>query len=297
MLKLEENFTNDMTDIKDEIFETNSTLFQVLDKNEVTDIVSIRQEQERQNQLIQENKQQLDGLARVVDTNQANNASEFVRINTQFVEIEQSLDAKFAEIDLTTESLKQDSAELIREVKYLDSYTQSIDQRVSEFEFNFDNINNNIEQLKQETVENKEATEALRDNVRVDLASFDRRIKTLENKSQDLETRIVKLERYSNGILRFNITYSFRMKESSESMPRTWRITLTSGSLSFGGTVNGTTSTGGTVRFSATSIKGQTSDVLDFPIPLNTWLHASGNVSTNTLRFVIQESYGIYLSP
>lgn len=293
MLKLEESFTNAMTDIKDEIFETNSTLFQVLDKNEVTDIVSIRQEQERQEQLIRENKTQLDGLARIVDTNQANNAAEFVRINTQFVDIEQ----KFASLDLLVQDFNEDIAGLTREVRYLDSYTRDLDNRVGMFEFDVDNVNNKIEELKRRADDGEEALEALRDNVRVDLGVLDRKIQVLENSNQALDDRIRKLETFSNGILRYTLPYNFRMKTDNETSPRSWTISFKAGGLKFGDLVVGSTTQGYEVQFTAKSVKNVIGDVAGLPIPLNTWVHASGFVNAGIDRYIIQESYGIYLSP
>lgn len=68
--------------LKEEIFEQNSTLFAVLDENEVTEIAAINNSVIALSETVEQNKLQLDGLAIRVDQQQARNEEQFVNINT-----------------------------------------------------------------------------------------------------------------------------------------------------------------------------------------------------------------------
>jgi molybdopterin converting factor small subunit len=69
--------------LKEEIFKQNTTLFDVLDDNDITQIGSINSRLTDIQNEVTANKLQLDGLARIVDQNQARNESQFVTFNTQ----------------------------------------------------------------------------------------------------------------------------------------------------------------------------------------------------------------------
>lgn len=287
MKKLEEDSMNDMTDIKDEIFDTNSTLFQVLDDNQVTDIVNIQSQLNAQGELIQENKSQLDGLARVVDNNQAVNARNFVEINTKLVEFQNNFD----DIDKTFEVVNEELANSAREIQYLRSSVSALETTVGGLDYQFEGIQEDINTLKQDVSDNSEAILALRDNVILDLENLDRRITALD-------ARVTALEQSAfNGLLQKDKPYLVRFKVSSESSYRTMTITWTSDNLKFGTQIRGTSSSGGNCLLTPNKVYGIDPVCTDLGIPLSTWLNATGTLCSSSLCFVVQEGAGVFITP
>lgn len=89
--------------LKNEIFSTQSTLFTILDNNEVTEIGAMDRRVDQIGAQTAQNKSQLDDLGRLVDKNQARNEAGFVEINTSLVAINSEINdinRKLDNIDL-----------------------------------------------------------------------------------------------------------------------------------------------------------------------------------------------------
>lgn len=120
--------------LKEEIFEQNSTLFAVLDENEVTEIGEIRSSVTNVQAELDQQKLQLDGLARVVDSNQARNEEQFVNFNTMLI-------ATNSEVD----KLKTSNSQLVSEVS---SLSANLLQLESESQSRFDTVFTRLNSLE-----------------------------------------------------------------------------------------------------------------------------------------------------
>nr|AKH67652.1 gp3 [Drosophila melanogaster Nora virus] len=155
--------------LKEEIFDQNTTLFAVLDENEVTEIKSIQSSVTAVKTQLDQQKLQLDGLAKVVDNNQARNEEQFVNINTTLVEMSSEVDK------LTTTTSQQ-----AKQINTLATALNELDQTTKD---SLDTLNTTTESLKKQVLFNSDEITVLK----VDVA-------TVTQKQQDVEHSLVTMK-------------------------------------------------------------------------------------------------------
>lgn len=133
--------------LKTEIFDQNTTLFNVLDENDVTKIGTLSSKVDHLNEEVGAVKLQLDGLARVVDQNQARNESQFVRINTSLVELQTSIDV----IDSRLQAIGTKIQDIDEEITQLRENTIS---EISNMQLNIDSMNQKLSKLLMDVEDN-----------------------------------------------------------------------------------------------------------------------------------------------
>nr|AWA82261.1 hypothetical protein [Drosophila melanogaster Nora virus] len=148
--------------LKEEIFKQDTTLFNVLDENEVTEIKLIQSAVTDVQTQVDQQKLQLDGLAKVVDNNQSRNEEQFVNINTMLVTANTEID----KLKTTTASLTTDVDSLIIAVTEMSNSTQS----------GFDALNKRVNQLESVVTINTDK-----------IASLGETLTTIEEKQEDIE--------------------------------------------------------------------------------------------------------------
>jgi uncharacterized coiled-coil protein SlyX len=120
--------------LKEEIFDQNSTLFAILDENEVTEIGAISNSVNALSLVVDQNKLQLDGLAIRVDQQQARNEEQFVNFNTHILQNSDDINSinvrlfNVSERVTTLENAENNDGELIEE---LDERVNSIAVQLS----------------------------------------------------------------------------------------------------------------------------------------------------------------------
>nr|AKH67620.1 gp3 [Drosophila melanogaster Nora virus] len=155
--------------LKEEIFDQNTTLFAVLDENEVTEIKSIQSSVIAVKTQLDQQKLQLDGLAKVVDNNQARNEEQFVNINTTLVEMSSEVDK------LTTTTSQQ-----AKQINTLATALNELDQTTKD---SLNTLNTTTESLKKQVLFNTDEITVLK----VDVA-------TVTQKQQDVEHSLVTMK-------------------------------------------------------------------------------------------------------
>nr|AKH67604.1 gp3 [Drosophila melanogaster Nora virus] len=155
--------------LKEEIFDQNTTLFAVLDENEVTEIKSIQSSVIAVKTQLDQQKLQLDGLAKVVDNNQARNEEQFVNINTTLVEMSSEVDK------LTTTTSQQ-----VKQINTLATALNELDQTTKD---SLNTLNTTTESLKKQVLFNTDEITVLK----VDVA-------TVTQKQQDVEHSLVTMK-------------------------------------------------------------------------------------------------------
>ncbi|UHK03069.1 MAG: hypothetical protein GABNV1_gp3 [Guiyang argiope bruennichi nora-like virus 1] len=179
--------------LKAEIFDQNTTLFSVLDENEVTEIGKISLRVDRLNNDLAAVKLQLDGLALVVDQNQARNEEQFVRLNTNIVSLQTGIDNlndmvtnlenSFTELSSLVSQFKD---EMIQE---LSEITNRIDKQNTVITNHTTLINRNTTRIYEQQLQidsNSKAIESLNKNNKVvldRLASIESRLEVVEKRS------------------------------------------------------------------------------------------------------------------
>nr|UHK03226.1 MAG: hypothetical protein FuNoV2_gp2 [Hangzhou nora-like virus 2] len=157
--------------LKEEIFKQNSTLFEVLDENDITQISSINLKLNDVQDEVAANKLQLDGLAIIVDQNQARNESQFVSINTNFINLTTevtNLESQVDQLGVRVNGVENDFAVLqqgvVNEIGELTVQVGELNTRVTSLsdsvitnsaaivglQRNLDNVQSNVQRLSQE---------------------------------------------------------------------------------------------------------------------------------------------------
>lgn len=169
--------------LKEEIFKQNSTLFEVLDENDITQISSINLKLNDVQDEVAANKLQLDGLAIIVDQNQARNESQFVSINTNFINLTTevtNLESQVGQLGVRVGGVENDFAILqqgvINEIGELTVQVGELNTRVTSLsdsvitnsaaivglQRNLDSIQSNVQQLSQQQTRLSNDLEALK---------------------------------------------------------------------------------------------------------------------------------------
>lgn len=140
--------------LKEEIFNKNSTLFKVLDVNEVTEIGSVSKEVQSLNEEVSRNKLQLDALARNVNENQARNEAKFVDINTQLVEDRTDI----GNLETTVQGLTTTTETNTTAIDDLNHSIESISDDIAEIEAKLESLENRISELEQAKISGQSST-------------------------------------------------------------------------------------------------------------------------------------------
>jgi len=209
--------------LKEEIFDQNSTLFSILDENEVTEIGVIANSVNQLQGELDQYKLQLDGLAIRVDQQQARNEEQFVNLNTQIVQNTNDLVVANGRISTTTVRLNNLSIEvmdleettiekfdnLYGRVNNLDSSVQVIEEEQNEQKSQLGDITtlvqnqandirrieNNVNQLSGEIVGIRQSV----NNLITELTGIDNRLVSLEAMGPIKSGRTVVLWDYQSG--------------------------------------------------------------------------------------------------
>ncbi|AHZ92150.1 VP3 [Drosophila subobscura Nora virus] len=189
--------------LKEEIFDQNTTLFSVLDENEVTETKQIQNSVTTVQTQIDQQKLQLDGLAKVVDQNQSRNEEQFVNINTIIVGMNDDIDKlKITTTNLVqqTNSLNSSVAELetfVPRVNSLEVQTDANTKSISALEGTTDGIQDSINTINDGIVELKDDNKDLSSQIQ----ALDSRITILESKikSSFIEKSVQYKISYSNN--------------------------------------------------------------------------------------------------
>lgn len=177
--------------LKGEIFEQNSTLFSVLDENEVTEIVAINNSVIALSAVVDQNKLQLDGLAIRVDQQQARNEEQFVILNTHVLNNSEDINSINVRMsNLTTrvvelENSDNDNAALIGELETLvhgqESKISLLQSQVSDLTEAFLELRSTIEpQVAQLTAKTTNGVKILNGNQKYKIMDSNNRIMTIE---------------------------------------------------------------------------------------------------------------------
>nr|ARO50051.1 envelope protein [Apis Nora virus] len=170
--------------LKEEIFDQNTTLFAVLDENEVTELAAISGSVNRLETQLDEYKLQLDGLARLVDQYQARNESQFVDLNTQIV----TLNSDVSILTTRVSSLANTVSSLQTTVEDLDETTTT---RFSTLNQQVDNLAVDVSSIQtvqnNQTVKVENLNNAVAENA-ADVANLEAQVNTFEARIADLET-------------------------------------------------------------------------------------------------------------
>lgn len=197
--------------LKEEIFEQNATLFQILDENEVTEVGAISIRVNNLSQEVQDNKLQLDGLALRVDNNQARNEQMFVQINTQLV-------ADRTDIETTQTNivnLRSRLDDLNVAVATLESNTEDrftdVYQRITTANNNISAVSNEVETL----ADNVDTLISDFESVQDEISELQDNIRSAETNISALETRVTALEARgpsgADNVVWGNTTYKIRL--------------------------------------------------------------------------------------
>lgn len=148
--------------LKEEIFDQNTTLFSVLDENEVTEIKTIQETVTAVEAQIDQQKLQLDGLAKVVDNNQARNEEQFVNINTTLVEMRSDVDKLQTTAD--------------QQAKQINNLATGLNELTKTTQESFNVLNNTVTSLEKQVLTNTDQISTLKET-----------IATIQEKQQDVE--------------------------------------------------------------------------------------------------------------
>lgn len=141
--------------IRDLIFENNSTLFEVLDSLDVTNLLSLQTDVSEQQQLINQHKAQLDELARKEDNFEAHTTAEFVSVRSELEDLWQKLDLLDDEVaKINVEGIKE-------ELNYFDKQLGELTELVQSI--HLDEVNEQIKDLQQQTEAHKDVLMHLQD--------------------------------------------------------------------------------------------------------------------------------------
>ncbi|QCH41359.1 VP3 [Haematobia irritans Nora virus] len=178
--------------LKTEIFDQNTTLFHVLDENEVTKFGALSLKVERLSEEVNAVKLQLDGLARLVDQNQARNESQFVQINTSLVGLQTSVDVIDSRLDAIGTKIEDMEQEIVRlrtetisEIGQLQLRIDSIYQRLTNVETG---VNDNTTRLAELTTQVNQNTTQI-NTVVSQYDDLNRRIRETESNIAVLELK------------------------------------------------------------------------------------------------------------
>lgn len=159
--------------LKEEIFDQNTTLFSVLDENEVTEIAAINNSVIALSETVDQNKLQLDGLAIRVDQQQARNEEQFVNINTHVLDNSDDINSLNVRMSSLTarvvelENSDNNTGELIEELEVLvrgqETKISLLESQVSDLTEAFLDLRSSIEsQLAQLTAKTTNGVKILR---------------------------------------------------------------------------------------------------------------------------------------
>lgn len=169
-----------MSEIKDEIFDQNSTLFNVLDENEVTTITSLNKELDALDTRLGELKLQVDGLAIVVNQNQARNEAEFVRINTEIVKFIGVTDELTQQVTTLSEGVANISEHVDDNVERI----EKLETEVGEFSFDFESLKGDLNDVKTELNDFEAAYADFKVDVAQELTKLSNRVTICEKGSR-----------------------------------------------------------------------------------------------------------------
>jgi uncharacterized coiled-coil DUF342 family protein len=200
--------------LKEEIFEQNSTLFQVLDENEVTGIGAISTRVDTLSDTVDEYKLQLDGLALRVDTNQSRNEQMFVQINTQLVQDRNDIDTLQTTTRTLTTTVDSLSQELLNfegdtETRFTDVY-----QRINTTTDDINALSTEVSTLSDQVDTLIADFESQQDEI----GELQENIISLTNEQQSLTNRVTQLEQRRRGgdnIIYGDILYMMRFEADS----------------------------------------------------------------------------------
>nr|APG78042.1 hypothetical protein 3 [Drosophila immigrans Nora virus] len=203
--------------LKQEIFEQNSTLFEVLDENEVMEIKEIQSSVTAVQTQVDQQKLQLDGLARKVDLNQARNEEQFVNFNTMLIATNTDVD----KLKTTTATLSVSVNNLERSVGELETTTQSnfdtifrrlaiteetSSQNKSEIVTILDKIDDLEHSVESANDEIAELTDSVEDN-QTAITTLSGRVTTLADRVTKLENIVQSISPYIQRQTFYRIVY------------------------------------------------------------------------------------------
>jgi uncharacterized coiled-coil protein SlyX len=200
--------------LKEEIFEQNSTLFTVLDENEVTEIKQIQNSVTAVQTQIDQQKLQLDGLAKVVDQNQARNEEQFVNINTMIVGLTTDVDR----LKTTTTNLAGQVDSMSISVAGLEqqvvAITDDIYPRLNNLEVQINANTNALTALEGTIDDQQHSIESINDEIgelKDDVDTNKQQITSLLNRVAILESKIY--SPYITKWVQYKISYSNNSSE------------------------------------------------------------------------------------
>uniref|UniRef100_A0AAU7L0N4 VP3 protein n=1 Tax=Zeugodacus cucurbitae nora virus 4 TaxID=3159470 RepID=A0AAU7L0N4_9VIRU len=162
--------------LKEEIFEQNSTLFHVLDENEVTEIGKFSAQLTSLEKEVGANKLQLDGLAKVVDQNQARTEQQFVQQNTLVQGLRVDVDrveASLSSLDEAVENVQGD----------VDDLEERVESTVDDINTRIDHVNSLLSEVKSDVNSLKETTSELK----MTIAQLTTKVDTMQAKIDGLQ--------------------------------------------------------------------------------------------------------------
>lgn len=154
--------------IKDLIFDQDSTLFEVLDELDVPELLNIQSSVNTNTTLLAEYKVQLDALARKQDNFEATTTANFISVNTQIENLNNSiaslqtdiegfhtsisrLDNGQYQLEQSVNSINQEIEELNASVTALNSSIETIDEDITTLNGEITSVNNSIGTLQAAT--------------------------------------------------------------------------------------------------------------------------------------------------
>uniref|UniRef100_W8APM3 Putative ORF3 protein n=1 Tax=Ceratitis capitata TaxID=7213 RepID=W8APM3_CERCA len=188
-------------DIKDIIFNENSTLFQVLDQLDITDIVDIKAQTNSLQREVSANKIQLDSLAIKQDNFEGTTNAHFVAINTQF----QNQSEQLADIESNIVVVKDDIGILSERVKdhqnQIDDFYASfelLDQQLSNIQQSIIDLGDSFEDLekRQNEVDIKVNTMSTKvESLKVSIDATNKRVSEINSKVSIMQSDIVTIQK------------------------------------------------------------------------------------------------------
>lgn len=169
--------------LKEEIFKQNTTLFDVLDDNDITQIGTLDLRLTGLKNEVDANKLQLDGLARIVDQNQARNESQFVSINTQLIGINDNI----TNLNNAVEETNQDIINLQQQYERLED---GVINEIGNITVKVGELNSSVDQLNVVVRDNVVRLNLLQDN----LNSLQLNVQQLSQAQNTLRTELQTLE-------------------------------------------------------------------------------------------------------
>lgn len=269
--------------LKEEIFKQDSTLFRVLDENEITELGSLSKEVDQLAIQIDQNKTQIDALGKVVDNNQSRNEQQFVIINTQLVNDRTDIG-----------KLQDEQSQLKEEVTKVETAIAELEGNVeNRFTDVYTKLNANtqsISDMKSDISKNTQSISTVNQDVttnRRDIRQLEINLNNTDASLSSLTTRVEKLEngikaQGADGLIYGGTVYKIRfISNQSAGTIATTDITFQTELVECGykytcRTI--TTSYNGELKFEKPTGIMNMSNYIDIPVQLGTQYLASGSL-------------------